>query len=269
MRRSSRASQPSGPWCSVTAVLRLHFWLRYRALWFSLLSQGELHAGTANSDTHSLALEQVGYPRNLVFGKYAKGEILDVETFDADVRAGHLVGTTGPVLEVSIVDDEGKNYHPDLDPAKAIKLTPKMTLNIVVSGAPWIPVEEVRVIVNGTVTQIRAKAFKELENLPRFATQAWRIPLQPIAVSPLVLSTEEIKADKDSDSWLVVEVGMKENEGVQDIDGDGLPDLQPETGAPKMLDEMRVIVPGAYPIAFSNPFLIDVKGDGWKPPGLK
>ena len=44
-------------------------WLRYRALWFSLLSQGILRAGTANSDTHSLALEQVGYPRNLVFGK--------------------------------------------------------------------------------------------------------------------------------------------------------------------------------------------------------
>ena len=37
-------------------------WLRYRALWFSLLSQGVLRAGTANSDTHSLALEQVGYP---------------------------------------------------------------------------------------------------------------------------------------------------------------------------------------------------------------
>ena len=45
-------------------------WLRYRALWFSLLSQGFLRAGTANSDTHSLALEHVGYPRNLVFGDH-------------------------------------------------------------------------------------------------------------------------------------------------------------------------------------------------------
>ena len=43
-------------------------WLRNRALWFSLLSQGIVRAGTANSDSHSLALEQVGYPRNLVFG---------------------------------------------------------------------------------------------------------------------------------------------------------------------------------------------------------
>ena len=40
-------------------------WLRYRAFWFSLLSQGIVRAGTANSDSHSLALEQVGYPRNI------------------------------------------------------------------------------------------------------------------------------------------------------------------------------------------------------------
>src|SRR5262249_19722607 len=32
-------------------------WLRYRTLWFSLLSQNIRRAGTANSDTHSLSLE--------------------------------------------------------------------------------------------------------------------------------------------------------------------------------------------------------------------
>ena len=47
-------------------------WLRYRALWFSLLSQGFLRAGTANSDSHSLAVERIGYPRNLVWGDLDK-----------------------------------------------------------------------------------------------------------------------------------------------------------------------------------------------------
>ena len=57
---------------------------------------------------------------------------------------------------------------------------------------------------------------------------------------------------------------------VFDIDGDGLPDLaEPETERPgPMLDPTTsAIVPGAWPIAFTNPFLIDVDGNGWKPPG--
>jgi hypothetical protein len=240
-------------------------WLRYRALWFSLLSQGVLRAGTANSDTHSLALEQVGYPRNLVFGEYVKGNTLDIAAFDADVRAGHLVGTNGPVLEVSIVDADNKGdpFHPDLDPAKAIKLTPNMTLNIVVSGAPWIPVEEVRVIVNGSVKQHRMSQLTALANVDHFGTQPWRITIDPISVNQLVQNSE------GSDSWLVVEVGMKEEDEVPDRDDDGLPDLEEENAAPKILEEMRAIVPGAWPVAFSNPFLIDVKGDGWTHPGLQ
>ena len=88
-------------------------WLRYRALWFSLLSQGIVRAGTANSDSHTLALEQVGYPRNLVFcgqvrprqhALHAFRHHLDVGTFDDDVRRGHMIGTNGPVLDVTITD---------------------------------------------------------------------------------------------------------------------------------------------------------------------
>ena len=50
-------------------------WLRYRALWFSLLNQGFLRAGTANSDSHSLSVERIGYPRNLVWGGHDQGDV--------------------------------------------------------------------------------------------------------------------------------------------------------------------------------------------------
>src|SRR6185436_11888587 len=84
-------------------------WLRYRALWFSLLSQGLFRAGTANSDTHSLGLERIGYPRNIVFD--VQSDPLDVERFDEAVRSGHMVGTNGPVLDVSIIDGAA-SYRP-------------------------------------------------------------------------------------------------------------------------------------------------------------
>ena len=49
---------------------------------------------------------------------------------------------------------------------------------------------------------------------------------------------------------------------------DGLPDL-PDLGAPSSaLAPYQAIVPGALPIAFTNPFLIDVDGGGWEAPGL-
>ena len=68
-----------------------------------------MRAGTANSDTHSLALEQVGYPRNLVFGGHrAPTRPSTSRRFDADIRRGHMVGTNGPVLEVTIEDEDGR-----------------------------------------------------------------------------------------------------------------------------------------------------------------
>ncbi len=82
-------------------------WLRYRALWFSLLNQGFLRAGTANSDSHSLAVERIGYPRNLIWGNHDKANLDFDAAFDDDVRAGHLEGTNGPVLDVTIDDGTG------------------------------------------------------------------------------------------------------------------------------------------------------------------
>ena len=80
-------------------------WLRYRALWFSLLSQGILRAGTANSDSHGLANDQIGYPRNVVLGDHRSAQQhqlpFDVAGFDDDIRQGHLFGTNGPILDVS------------------------------------------------------------------------------------------------------------------------------------------------------------------------
>src|SRR5262249_52415771 len=127
-------------------------WLRYRTLWFSLLSQGFLRAGAANSDSHTLSIERVGYPRNLVFADQERATF-DREKFDADVRAGHMIGTNGPVLVATIDDAAGVAQGPDVQ--KPFEVDSTSALKIVVATAPWIPVTEVRVYVNGALRVTR------------------------------------------------------------------------------------------------------------------
>ena len=238
-------------------------WLRYRALWFSMLSQGFVRAGTANSDTHSLAVDRIGYPRNIVFGDHQR-EALDVGGFDADIRHGHMEGTTGPVLDV-VIDDQGTKYRPGLDPMSP---SDAAQLSITVTAAPWIPVEEIRIIVNGEVRMTLPGTLVA----DHFAAQAVTIAPDPIPLLPL-LTAMNSGGTTARDSWLIVEAGLK-LPIAPDVDGDGLPDLaesqipaRPEDPSQPSFD-YQVIAPGCLPVAFTNPFLINVDGGPWQAPGL-
>jgi len=235
-------------------------WLRYRALWFSLLSQGLFRAGTANSDTHSLGLERIGYPRNIVFD--VQSDPLDVERFDEAVRSGHMVGTNGPVLDVSIIDGAA-SYRPGRDP---ITVSESAQLSITVMAAPWIPIEEIRIIVNGTVKMTSPGAMVA----DHFGTQVVKIGAFKFPLRPLLTSMKDGDS-KVGDSWLIVEAGHKLPPLV-DVDGDGLPDVA-DTDLPRRVEtdatfDYQAIVPGSFPVAFTNPFIIDVDGGGWQAPGL-
>jgi hypothetical protein len=235
-------------------------WLRYRALWFSLLNQGFLRAGTANSDSHTLSVERIGYPRNLVWGNHDHGTF-DVDAFDADVRAGHLEGTNGPVLDVTIDDGTGTTHRPGLT---SFTVGPNATLTIAVASAPWIPFTDARVFVNGTL--VHTSHFSQTQTSDaQFGTVllSGNVTLQLAALMP----------PSKGDAWLVVEAGLPQ-ETPPDTDGDGLPDLPDSDipGRPASVDDPRfnlqAIAPGVWPTAFSNPFLLDLDGGGWTAPGL-
>lgn len=242
--------------------------LGYRALWFEMLSQGIIRAGTANSDSHSMVTETLGYPRNVVLGAFPRTGF-DRDAFNAAVRAGHLIGTNGPHIEASVTGMDGAAHGPGVTPF--VPAAGAM-LNVEVRAVPWVAVTEVRIIVNGTVARTITGADIQQPADPYGADGVvrWRgsIPLS------------ELTGGRDA--WVVVEAGMPipraadvaDEDGYDgyidhvDGDGDGAIDdtgmVRPPPGDPRY--PLDIVAPGSLPYAFTNPFLVDMDGGGWRAP---
>jgi hypothetical protein len=115
-------------------------YLAMRADWYALLRQGVRRTGTANSDSHAAA-ELVAYPRNYVF---VGPEGDDPQRFDAAIRAGRSFGTNGPRVRALRVNGGGIG---DLVRAE----NGRIRVEYEVDGAGFVPIDEVRVLVNGEV----------------------------------------------------------------------------------------------------------------------
>jgi hypothetical protein len=124
--------------------------IRYRAVredWFALLRQGEIRTGTANSDTHQ-ASEVAALPRNYVRAQDDRVSAFDAAGFVRALREGRLFGTTGPLLEVRLGGvGLGERY-----------VGGETTLAVEVRAAPWVPLRELRVFVNGVPVVARELA---------------------------------------------------------------------------------------------------------------
>lgn len=152
---------------------------RYRAAradWFAFLLQGEVRTATANSDSHTAA-QIVALPLNYVAYSAEPGEELNVEDFVEAVRQGRLYGSSGPLLEAEL---EGRGPGQRYTGAQG-------ELRISVRTAPWVPVGEFRVFVNGEL-QSRHSLAKERE---------FSIPLQ-FGVDSFVTVEAEGHAPPDS-----------------------------------------------------------------------
>lgn len=258
--------------------LRQLLW--YRAAWFGLLRQGIVRGGTANSDSHSLATDVLGYPRNLVFGGHTVAAF-DAERFDEDVRRGHLVGTNGPVVLATIDGADGEAHGPSVDPFRPAE---GAELVLEVRAAPWIPVEEIRIVVDGEVARVIGDLASPADPFGTEGLVRWqgRVPLAELLGG----------LGADDDVFLVVEAGFPLWEAA-DLDDDGLVDttdndrdgdIDADDALPEEGDEgdfvgparpedpadprfhLDVIAPGTWPSAFTNPFLLDRGEPGWREP---
>jgi hypothetical protein len=268
-------------------------YMQYRLIWFWLLNQGYVRTGVANSDSHTLNDSSLGYGRNLVDAGLGLANF-DEDAFDRAVLDGRVVGTNGPVLRVSMSGDDGLEHGPSLTPFRPAAAA---ALAIELSAAPWIPVEEIRIVVNGEV--VRTIGSDEIFH-----------PGNPFGAIPTLrydssIALAELLAEAglagDDDAWIVVEAGYPlppsfdaNGDGVPDTgdnDGDGVADaadavsgtdgagpcLAPPdcfvrppdpTDPADPLYHAATIVPGLWPSAFTNPLLLDRAGDGWQAPGL-
>lgn len=254
--------------------------LTYRAFWFYTLGQGQLVTGTANSDSHSLTDNTVGLPRNIVYTDTHAGPSFDTSHFNAALKAGASFGTNGPVIEATLDTASGPQRYglTPLVPSADAKL------HLKVSAAPWVPVDEVRIIVNGTVVKtLEGTAISHPADA--FGTDGLVRYEGSLALSDLVTGS--------GDAWLVVEAGTKlpisadfgspggtGPDGIPDTsdnNGDGVVDAKdiakdstygPLSNPPMPTSEadprfhFAQVVNGGYPMSFTNPFLLDRNGNG-------
>ncbi|MCA9569236.1 MAG: PHP domain-containing protein, partial [Myxococcales bacterium] len=253
---------------------------QYRKVWHYLLNEGVARGGTANSDSHTLGGNILGFPQNVVLTRQAVGTF-DQPTFNAAVRAGRISGTTGPVLEARL--EAGDNvFEVGVDRAHA----PNGTVVVEVSAAPWVPVTELRVIVNGEVARTEAVTLQDdpvrlgvrtasftfdVGGLVPAGSDAW---LAFEAGTPLPLfadlscdgmpDTGDNNGDGTVDWRDVDDYAELTSEPETEVPGcyDDYGPLRPDEGIVLPADDYRAVVPNGYPLSFTNPFLFDGDGDG-------
>jgi len=204
-------------------------YLQVRELWHSFLLQGLRRTATANSDTHGPD-EIAAYPRNYVY-LGAEGAGWDENEFDEAIRSGRLFGTSGPLIAAFTAN--GARMGDDVAAAGG-----RVVVEIAIAAAPWVPVEEVRLLANGVVVR-RWNQIPDGESPPTLRLR------------------ERVELVLERDSFLTLEAGAPLN-------------ANPAAWAASHAgDYAEVVARGFVPAAFTNPIWVDADGDGrFASPGL-
>ncbi len=218
------------------------WYLTTREDWFSLLDQGIHRAAIACSDTHRVVLDAPGYARFYVACDPNRRHCREQEMVKS-VRGMRVVGTLGPFVRFAVLRGSEAPPAPG-EPFDGIGSTVKVRSSVVrlfveVQAAPWIPVEEVRVFMNGDHVKTIPIAPEKVLGGPvrRFRRT---IPISGV----------------DADAYFMIEAG-----NIIDEHGNAV--------NPELLETMhRVTPPEILSLAFTNPIFVDRDGNGYQPPGL-
>ena len=203
-----------------------------RSDWFALLNQQ-----MPTAFTKGLGLSAARYSLDTPVGlartylNIGSSTTLTQDTLSPVLTAlqnGAAVASTGPLLDVSIngVGPGGLVS----GPASSVAVT------ISLYAPDWVPVDEVRVVVNGAAPiQVPMASFTATTLDTRLRTATVTVPMPT-----------------GKDAWVVVEAGVPRT----------------QTGPYKVGTPWNKIMKGIYPIAITNPIFVDVNGGGYTPPGL-
>lgn len=112
--------------------------------WLSLFETGRRVAGLGNSDTHHLANNLAGYPRNYLAMADDRPAAVRAEGITGAVRAGRVLFTTGPFVRLTV---EGAGL------GETALVGPKARGHLRVDAAPWLEVTRVMLYVGSQVVQ--------------------------------------------------------------------------------------------------------------------
>lgn len=211
-------------------VLNRFSWDLYRAVrsdWFALWSAGYAVTGTGNADTHALEQELIGFPVNLTPCPPEGG--VDADCLQSAVSRGALRVSTGPIVSLSLEQGAGPVGEGEL---MRLRSGRALTANLQVQAASWVPVDEVRLVVDGVVQQ-----RWDLDD--RDGVLDWQ---------------QEVELElPEGDHFVLLEAGHP-------IYEDGPSDYRERLGA------YGWIAPSYVPVGWSNPVRVDGDGDGeWGP----
>jgi hypothetical protein len=192
--------------------------------WLNLLNRGYYFPLVGASDSHGIDAEEPGYARTYVHYEGEKGKKLNWAAVLESLKKGRSFASTGPIIEFKI---NGKYTPGDTFTAEREKIQ----VSLQVQSAPWVAVDEVRIIINGDRKMIIP--VKTEENLIQKFHQ-------------------EIDLKLKRDSYLAVEVLGKKS-------------LYPVIQRPSKKSDLDDAV---LPYALTNPVFIDVDGNGKFDPPL-
>jgi hypothetical protein len=119
--------------------------------WMALLGQGHRYTATGNSDSHRLAGQEPGIPRNFIHYGSAPSDEKDLEASVSAVlealRQGRVVVSTGPFLDLTVNG---------MGPGDTVQAGARpVHVRLVVRAAPWIDVTTVELFEGGDARRIR------------------------------------------------------------------------------------------------------------------
>ncbi|MFW6086986.1 MAG: CehA/McbA family metallohydrolase [Myxococcota bacterium] len=216
--------------------------------WYALLRQapgGRLPVGTANSDSHRLVADQAGYPVTVL---HTGGDVdaLDDQTLVDTLRSGAVSGGAG--VFVWAVARPAESTTGEAEPGDTLSTSGDVDLEITVAAAPWVSIEEIRVLSGGVIVD-------------RLAPDT--TPADPFGATDVVRFADTVTVPAPAgDTFLTVEAGFTQPP-LADTDDDGQVEVDPGPSP----EPLGTIAPGLHPMGFTNPIYVDADDDGlYDPP---
>ena len=128
-------------------------WELYKTVrqdWFALLNQGHHITGTGNSDSHSLEVEQIGFPANFVPCSSSEGDPqnYDMSCLVTAVQKEKLFVSNGQIINLTV-----ENNEQTASLGEQISNSGEAYLVATIKAVDWVPVEEAQIIINGNTVK--------------------------------------------------------------------------------------------------------------------